>query len=341
MRNLQYLSPIQRRLVFFLIFGGGLLLLLAVTVLLAWQSLSSAARTQAVALSDRVAVREFAVLPDDDAYPAAVAATPNGAIYTASYATGALWSVDAAGAVSEVAGSRERFGAITGLEVSADGALLIVDQLDTDPRSAGGVLWRVMPDGGISEFGAPPPDRIWISPQDVAVDAAGFVYVTDSGHNEVWRFNPDGSAATVWWSSARAEGDAQHALNGLAYDAARQAMVITDPEVNRIYRVALADGATEVLYDHGSQPNTPGFDGAVVLPDGTIYVAALGQNGIVRVADGQIEYIAGLFRGSSDLAYIAPDRLIVANFDQSSLVLPLVTPQLPFALDEIDLNPGA
>jgi streptogramin lyase len=341
MRNLQYLSPIQRRLVFFLIFGGGLLLLVAVTVLLAWQSLSSAARTQSVALSDRVAVREFAVLPDDDAYPAAVAAAPNGAIYTASYATGALWSVDAAGAVSEIAGSRDRFGAITGLEVTADGALLIVDQFDTDPRSGGGALWRMTPDGGISEFGAPPPERSWIAPQDVTADAAGFVYVTDAGHNEVWRFNPDGSEPTVWWASARAEGDAQHALNGLAYDATRQALVITDPEVNRIYRVAIADGATEVLYDHGSQPNTPGFDGAVVLPDGTLYVAALGQNGVVRVADGQIEYIAGLFRGASDLTYAAPDRLIVSNFDQSSLVLPLVTPQLPFALDEISLSPGA
>ncbi|MEP7293048.1 MAG: hypothetical protein ABI835_14800, partial [Chloroflexota bacterium] len=97
------------------------------------------------------------------------------------------------------------------------------------------------------------------------------------------------------------------------------------------------DDATEVLYHHGGRATPPGFDGAVVTPDGTLYVAALGQNGIARVEDGRLDYIAGLFRGSSDVDFGAPNCLYVTNFDQSSIVIPVVRPQLPFALDVIEL----
>ncbi len=332
LRNIASMSLWQRRLVFFLIFGGGILALLAVTLLLVSSTLNGSSRVSSVALVPEVTVSQYAALPDDDAYPATVAVAPDGTVYTGSFATGAVWSITPDGTVREIPGTRDAIGAVRGMTVAPDGSLLVVDQLDTDPRSAGGKVVRVA-GGDVSTFA----DMSFISPNDVAIDSAGRVYVSDSGTNEIWRFDADGSNGAVWWQSP-AQGDVHPAVSGLAYDALDDALIVTDPEVNEVYRVAVGDASTEVLYSHGSRPDAPGFDGVTVTPDGAIYVAALGQNGVARVSDGALDYIAGLFRGASDVSYAAPDRLYVANFDQSSIVLPLVHPELPFAIDVIEFQ---
>ena len=332
MQRLQYMGVWQRRLVFFLIFGGGIALLLAVTLLLVSNALNSSERVVSVALVPEVTVREFAALPDDDAYPSAVAVAPDGMVYTGSYASGAVWRITPEGDVSEVPGARDQIGALIGLTSAPDGTIYLVDQLDTDPRSSGGKLFTLRGDE-LTIFAEPG----FVAPNDVALDGQGRVYVSDSGSNQVWRFEVDGTNGTVWWESpALVEAGATAAVTGLAHDPTRDAIIITDPEINDIYRVSLNDGTTEVIYHHGERSTPPGFDGAVVTPDGTLYVAALGQNGVARIEDGRLDYIAGLFRGSSDVDYAAPDRLYVTNFDQSSIVIPVVNPQLPFALDVIE-----
>ncbi len=336
MENLRSATVWQRRLVFFLIFGGILMALVAVTWLLANQAINGGQRVTSYAFLPGATVAEFAALPDDDAYPAAVAAAPDGTIYTGSFATGAIWSITPEGVVSEVPGSRDAVGALMGIAVAPDGSLLVVDQLDTDPRSAGGKVLRLA-DGAATTFA----DVGFTAPNDITLDAAGHVYVSDPGSNQVWRFDADGSNGAVWWvPPAQASGEQRRAITGLAYDPLRDAIVITDPELNDIFRVSLADNSSELIYHHGDRQNPPGFDGATVTPDGTLYVAALGQNGIVQVDDGKLDYIAGHFRGASDVEFVAPDYLYVTNFDQTSIVLPIVHAQLPFALDRIELSPA-
>lgn len=332
-RSMQRFTVWQRRLIFFLIFGGILVALIALTLLLVTNSLNSSKRVMSVALVADVTVRQFATLPDDNSYPAAVAVAPDGTVYTGSFASGAIWAMTPDGTVTEVPGTRDGIGAAMGLTVAPDGALLVVDQLDTDPRTSGGKLLRVA-DGAVTTFA----EKGFVAPNDVTVDAAGQVYVSDSGTNEIWRFDADGANGAVWWDSPAPASPKRPAVTGLAYDPVRAAILITDPEVNEIYRVTTADAATEVIYRHGDRANLPGFDGVTVTPDGTIYVAALGQNGIARLDGDQLDYIAGLFRGASDVAYAAPNRLYVTNFDQSSIVIPLLHPELPFALDVIELS---
>jgi len=332
-RNLQRFSVWQRRLIFFSIFGGILVALVTFTWLLVNQALNSGVRLTAVPLNAQTTVHQFAALPDDNAYPASVAVAPDGTVYTGSFATGAIWGITPSGTVKEVPGTRDTIGAVMGLAVAPDGSLLVVDQLDTDPRSSGGKILRVQ-NGTVTPF----TDAKFVSPMDVTLDAAEHVYVTDSGTNQVWRFDSDGSNDAVWWTSpAQASGSTHPAATGLAYDTTRDAIIVTDPEINTIYRVKVSDASTETLYAHGNQPNAPGFDGATVTPDGTLYVAALAQNGIAKVADGKLDYIAGMFRGPSDVAFAAPNKLYVTNFDQTSIVIPVVHPQLPFALDVIEL----
>ncbi len=338
--NLRRLSQGQRVLIFILLFGGGIVLLVAVTALLVSQALNPAQRQQAVALIDAVTVREFAALPDEDAYPAAVAVGLDGTVYTGSFASGAVWAIDASGVPTERPGSRDRIGAVVGLAVAPDGTLYVVDQVDTDPRSGGGSVWRIAPDGAIAAFADSFDEQGFVVPDDVTLDADGYVYVSDRGRDEVLRFDPDGSNAAVWWTPQVERADA-YEPTGLAYHPALDAILITDAVLNTVYLVPVSDSTvSETLYDHGARANAPGFDGVTVTPTGDIYVAALGQNGVARVERGELTYIAGLFRGASDLDYDpTSDRLYVTNWNQTPLVIPGDLPQLPFALDVIDLSP--
>ncbi|MBK8020669.1 MAG: SMP-30/gluconolactonase/LRE family protein [Chloroflexi bacterium] len=348
LRNLQSLTLWQRRLVFFTIIVGILMALLAVTWLLARQALSGGPRARGAALVASVSVREYAVLPDDDAFPAAVAAGPDGTLYTGSYKSGAVWSIDGTGAVKELPGSRDAIGAVSGIAVTSNGNLLIVDQEDADPRTAGGDVKRLTA-AGVEVFATIDDAEGFIAPNDIVLDSAGRVYVSDPGRNEIWRFEADGSGGTIWWVAPTppvpAEGSnvtlKRRGLTGLAYDPFRDAIIVTDPEYDEIFRVAVADGASESIYRHGTTQRAPGFDGATVAADGSLYIAALGTNSIVRLQDNTIEYIASGFRGASDIEFVAPNQLVVSNFDQSSLApvaIPLFAPQLPFALDIIELS---
>jgi sugar lactone lactonase YvrE len=338
MRNLQRLPIGQRRLVFILIFGGLLMGLILITLLLAGQALNSSPRVMSTALVPDVTVRQFASLPDNDAYPAALVAAPDGTVYTGSFATGAVWAMDPDGTVHELPDTRDSIGAVTGLAIAPDGAILVVDQNDTDPRSAGGLIQRIA-DGTVSDY--LDSDLGFIAPNDIVFDASGTFYVSDPGRNEVWRFVEDENGTPqgeVWWVPPIDESGTRNAITGLAYDPMNDAIIVTDPETNKIYSIGVADGSAQIIYVHGERANPPGFDGATIAPDGTLYVAALGQNGIAIVENGDLDYIAGLFRGASDVEYAAPDRLYVTNFDQSSLIIPLLQPQLPFTVDVIELS---
>lgn len=341
LRNLQALRRSQRVLIFVLLFGGALLALLAITAVLIFGALGSNPRTRAMPQAAGVTVREFAILPDDDVYPASVAVAPDGRLFTGSYKTGAIYAISPDGQqVTEVTGSREAVGAAAGLAFAPDGSLLIVDHLDSDVRISGGLVKRLSPSGEFSDFAMIEDERGFVLPHDITVDAAGRVYVSDRGRDEVWRFEADGTNGAVWWSSPQVAGNqAGYEPNGLAFDPVHDALIITDGAQSILYRVAVSDGAAEVLYQHPPRSaDAPGFGGVTVAPDGTIYVAALALNRIARLDGDSLTYLARDFRGANDVVFVPPDKLYVTNFDQRSLVFTLESPRLPFALDVVELG---
>lgn len=326
----------QRLLLFFLIFGGGLLGIAALTVFLLILSINNAPREMAVAVAEGVTVTEFAILPDDDAYPATVTVAPDGRLYTGSYATGAIWEISPEGEVlRELPETRERIGSVAGLAVAPDGTLYVIDRTDSDPRAAGGALWAIPPDGEtVTAFGAGIDDAEgFVSADDITVDAAGNIYVSDRGRREVWRFNPDGVGQPWWFPPDNEEGDILP--TGLVYDPSTETLLIADFGQATVYRVTLDGQNTEVIYS--ASDSSPGYDGLAVAPDGTIYVAALGERAVVQLTDGEPLILANNFRGASDVTF-ADGRLFVTNFDQRGLVLPGIQPQLPFALDVITFD---
>lgn len=326
-RRLQALPLRRRRIAVGLLFAAGLLVILLITLLLILLTFNAGGRREsAVALEAGVRVREFAALPDDDAYPAAISAAPEGALYTGSFVSGAIWRVSPQGQVEELPGTRGALGAVAGLQAAPEGVLYIIDQWDASPLSTGGALLLREADGRLRVLADD-----FSEPDDVTRDEAGNVYVSDRGAGLVWRLTSAGDSGPWWRPPA---GDALASPTGLAWDATRGALVVTDSAREAIYRV-YADGTSETLYRHGEAEHAPGLDGVTVTPQGQILVAAQSQNGLALLEDGELRYLAGVFRGISDLAWSA-GRIYATNFDSFSLVVGLLRPRLPFALDVID-----
>ena len=313
---------------------------IAIVIAITWWVIGSAPRSQATAVADGVTVREFATLPAADAYPAALAISADGTVFTGSYQTGALWSISPAGAVREIAGARDLIGSVSGLDVAPDGNLYILDRIAA-LEAKGAVVWRYAAGALESLFHIPPFDYFEMLFDDIAVDAAGRIYLSDRrGH--VLRYAADGAPLGLdgepyWWylpCSAGCEA------TGLAYDRADDALLIADAAAEAIYRIDLAEDRPEDvqrLYGAGAEDQGYGFDGMDVAPAGEIYLALLAQNRVARLGDGALVMLAKDFRGASDLVFdAARQRLIVANWNQFSLGFG-TRPQLPFALDVIEL----
>lgn len=318
----------QRLLLFFFLYGGGLLLLLAIGYF-AWDLLSGATpRSMAEPVVDGVSVSEFAVLPGDNAYPATVAVGPDGRVYSGSYETGVVYEIDPDGTVRELPDTRVKIGSVTGISVNENGTLYVLDRLVSNPRSAGGALWRVVPNEAAQEYGTINDEQGFVSPDDVVVVPGEGVYVTDRGRRQVWRFR-DGGENTMFWEPPDALEN--FLPTGLTYDAGRDSLLITDSSENRIHRVPLGGGPGELFYTYEGGDNRITFDGISAAGDGAVYLAAL-EGGVGLLEDGAYTPLATNFRGASDVAY-AGGQLFVTNFDSASLVNPLIDPQLPFALD--------
>lgn len=336
-QRIQMLNPGQRLLIFALFMVGGLMLLVALVVLLIILTASSGSRLTSVSLAEGFTVREFTTLPGDDVYPAAVTVAPDGTVYTASYATGAVYSVSTNDrTVTEIPGTRDALTTVTGLEAGPDGTLYIAGFYRPEGDDLSGGIWRVTPDGLLEQFTSFARNAEFVFMDDITLDAEGNIYITDRTRSEIWRFDPTGNGAP-WWNVPASDARAPDVVpTGLAYNAVTDSLIVTDSEANTIYSISLEDGSTRILYRYPGTRDAPSFDGVTVAPDGTIYVAALAESQIGMLRDEQIIYIAGSFRGSSDVTY-HEGQLYVANFDSRALVDPTRRPQLPFGLDVITL----
>lgn len=324
---------------------GSLVVGAVVMVLLTWWVVGSAPRAIAISIDAGVTVEEYITLPDDDSYPAAVALGDDGTLYTGSYSSGVIWSITAEGFISEVDNTRDQIGSVTGLDVASDGTLYILDRIEA-LDAKGAIIWRYADGNLTSLVEIPYDDTVGVTiPDDIAVDRDGLIYITDREQASVWRYGADGSNQGVWWQPPASPVTEKSAPTGLAYDPTENAILITDGEQDAIYRVSTASADlaeardnTEMLYVD-TQGNGYGFDGIDVSPFRGIYVALLGWNRVARLDGKQLVMLAQEFRGASDVVYdTEKDALYVTNWNQFSLGFG-TSPQLPFALDILDLSP--
>lgn len=366
MERIKSLPQGQRIALFWSIIIFVVLLFGIAAIFIFQQAVASPERTIAIPIREDVSVREFATLPDGDAYPAALAINDEGVLFTGSYVSGALWRIMPDGTVTEIANARDNVQSVTGLTITPDGDLLVLDRIA--PLSAeGAIIWRVnLSDDTLQDVRRFPArgddslllasegDDIHAIPDDIVTDAQGRIYISDRGPGRVWRFDADGTNGGIWWRKPASVGDGAFAPTGLAYDAANDAILISEPAADAIYSVPVTaespESATMVLYRYnGSQFDTPGFDGLTIAPDGTIYAAAYGSDRLAMLSpdDNRLIYLSQGFRGGSDVAYdAARNRVYMTNWDPGSLIpssfLIFFTvqtePRLPFAIDVIEFN---
>ena len=338
----------QRRLIFW---GFVLLGVVFVLLILYWfvlQSVNLGPRQLAAVVNEELQLREFTVLNDPEAYPASITIDEGGEVYTASYVHGAVFAISNDGVVREIEGTRETLGSIVGLEYS-NGKLYLLDRIDP-LEIVGAIIWELDLDTNeiteVVSFEAATDDSntndTLVLPADITADESDNIYVTDRALDRIWKIGSSDDAS-IWWE-VPADNDASSPaeLAGLAYVTSTENLLVTDAGTGTIYQVSTADPETfSIVYDLPDGEPNPGWEGIAVSADGSIFVVALGANALAEVNEDGFTFLAGRFRGPSDVEVTGTD-IYITNWDQRAL-LPAdvfgiqfdVEPRLPFGIDVI------
>jgi outer membrane protein assembly factor BamB len=336
MERLAGLPRGQRIMIFGFIAIGALALLVGVTLLLIVLTVNNSPRSVAQPIAEGVTVREYAILPADDAYPAPVVVAPDGTAYTASYSSGEVYRIAPDGTVTALPDTRDRFGSVAGLVYNADGSLTVLDRTTGDAETSGGRFYVIAPDGGISDLGSLSAEGGTVALNGLTRDAAGFLYAADL-FGYVWRFDSDGQNGARWWQAPQPDGQPASVMTDVAYDSTTDTIYATDSRQNVIYALTPETAAFEELYRFVGTQNAPGLVGVTTAPDGTVYVTALDEKALMVLREGDLAYLAGFFRGPWDAAVMPDGSVLITNIDSRALATPGVSPQLPFALDLVTL----
>ena len=133
--------------------------------------------------------------------------------------------------------------------------------------------WAVEDYGFVTKWGSlGSADGQFNSPNGVAVDASGNVYVTDQGNNRIQKFTSTGTFITKWGAAGSGDGEGQPVA--VALNASGIFVYVTDRTNNRI-QMFTSTGA--FITQWGSTGSADGqFDypfGVAVDPSGNVYVS--------------------------------------------------------------------
>jgi len=199
----------------------------------------------------------------------------------------------------------------SGVAADSTGDVYIADMYNNLIRKvSNGVITTVAGNGtgGYSGDNGPPTSASLSSPQSIAVDAAGSLYVADTGNQRIRKVS-NGVITTVAGNGTFAfSGDNGPATSaqlawpyGIAVDSAGN-LYIADASNNRIRKVSngiitTVAGSGTYGYSGDNGPATSaqldGPTGVAVDSAGNLYIADQGNNCIRRVSNGRITTVAG------------------------------------------------
>lgn len=275
---------------------------------------------------------DLIALPGDAYYPESLSADADGTLYVGSLTTGQVTAyTDGDATPRAVVAAGAGVPGVAGVVVHGDELWICsIDptfQRDTEARSFGldGTPREALPLG---------PGRFC---NDLAFDAAGALYVTDSFSGTVLRRAPGEAALAPWLEDAALAPATAGAfgLDGIAI--AGDAVIVTKLDTGELYRIAIADDgrAGEVTRLPGTFAGPDGLragpDGSLLLVEGAgrlVQLEADGTNvrGLADDLDQPTAVVAA--RGAAWVTEGQLGRL---------LAQPPVAPRLPFAVRRIDL----
>jgi uncharacterized protein (TIGR03437 family) len=258
--------------------------------------------------------------------PTAIAFDKSGNLFILQSADGRIRKVDTSGKISTVAGSgvagfsdgsdatKAQFSSPTGVAVDASGNLYVADQQNLRIRKVAGSAVSTIAGNGVLSYSGdngPATAAQLSSPQGVAVDAAGNLYIADTANNVVRKVAKGGPITTIMGNGQAGSGNNQ--LNGpqaVAADAAGN-VYIADTLNSRVVKVAAAGGASTI--GSGDQFYTP--TGVAVDSAGNVYVADLSRNAILKIAPagGASTVAAGGLNAPRAVAVDSAGNLYIAD----------------------------
>lgn len=255
-------------------------------------------------------IAEFEPFVDGLDHPECVACGPDGEIYAGGEA-GQIYRVSLTGEVAQIGTTG---GFVLGVCLDGDRNVYACD-------SAHHAVMRVASDGSASTYSAGAPQRPMVTPNYPVFDAAGNLYVSDSGSWQgndgcVFRVRPGGATEVL---SERLSAFP----NGMALDAADRYLYVVLSNLPGVARIDLAAGAEpepqEVVRLERTVPDGLAFDAA-----GNLYIACYTPDIIYRLApDGTLATLVDDWTGTilatpTNVAFCGPElrTLVVASLSR-------------------------
>jgi gluconolactonase len=275
---------------------------------------------------------EFVSTTDGLDHPEGVAVGPNGTLYAGGEA-GQIYRIGADGSAQQYASID---GFALGLALDADSNAYVCE-------TTGRTVRRVTPEGAVSIYTSGLPNRAFVNPNYPAFDAAGNLYVSDSGQ---WN-RRDGcilvvrpGGATELWSD-----EVTAFPNGLCLGPDGKWLYVVVSEMPGIVRVAIEDDGSAGLVETVVElpKNVP--DGIAFDQDGTLFIACYAPSVVYQfTTDGVLQVLGYDWQNTqlaapTNIAFTGPNRtrMVIGSLSRWHLTsiemtvpgLPLHFPSLP------------